>query len=161
MVRGGFVLAAKRVSRPLNLRAAPIAFGDQRADAVACKRRDAREQRVGIDPAFVRIAQRLPPRLAPVQRGGRCFVLGDANLSVCLEPAIVVERIGERIATIEQELSAQPLRGKEARALGVADGYAGFVIARRYLSASGTVVLVTSTVFPYDRMRYSIALTMP
>ena len=73
----------------------------------------------------------------------------------------IEERIGERIATVEQELSAKPLRGKEARALGVADGYAGFVIARRYLSASGTVVLVSSTAFPYDRMRYSMALTMP
>ena len=98
----GFVLAAKRVSRPLNLRAAPIAFGDHRADAVACKRRDAREQRVGIDPAFVRIAQRLPPRLAPVQRGGRRFVLGDANLSVCLEPAIVVDQFSDPVPEFER-----------------------------------------------------------
>ncbi|MEO8755779.1 MAG: GntR family transcriptional regulator, partial [Casimicrobiaceae bacterium] len=73
----------------------------------------------------------------------------------------IEERIEERIATVEQELSAKPLRGREAKALSLAPGYAGFVIARRYLSASGTVVLVTSTVFPYDRMRYSMALTMP
>ena len=73
----------------------------------------------------------------------------------------IEERIEERIATVEQELSAKPLRGREAMALGLAPGYAGFVIARRYLSASGTVVLVTSTVFPHDRMRYSMALTMP
>lgn len=73
----------------------------------------------------------------------------------------IEERIEERIATVEQELSAKPLRGREAKALGLAPGYAGFVIARRYLSASGTVVLVSSTVFPYDRMRYSMALTMP
>ena len=73
----------------------------------------------------------------------------------------IEERIEERIATVEQELSAKPLRGREAKALGLAPGYPGFVIARRYLSASGTVVLVSSTVFPYDRMRYSMALTMP
>lgn len=73
----------------------------------------------------------------------------------------IEERIEERIAAVEQELSAKPLQGREAKALGLTPGYAGFVIARRYLSASGTVVLVTSTVFPYDRMRYSMALTMP
>ncbi|MBK9609193.1 MAG: GntR family transcriptional regulator [Betaproteobacteria bacterium] len=50
-------------------------------------------------------------------------------------------------------------RGK-ATALGVAPGYAGFVIARRYLAASGTVVLVTSTIFPFDRMRYSMSLKL-
>lgn len=72
----------------------------------------------------------------------------------------IEERIEERIATVEQELYAKPLRGKEATALGLAPGYAGFVIARRYLSAGGTAVLVTSTVFPYDRMRYAMSLTM-
>ena len=72
----------------------------------------------------------------------------------------IEERIGERIVTVEQELSAKPIRGKEAKALGVAPGYAGFVIARRYLAASGTVVLVTSTIFPFDRMRYSMSLKL-
>jgi len=73
----------------------------------------------------------------------------------------IEDRIGERIVCVEQELSAKPLSGHEAKALGVATGYPGFVIERRYLAASGTVVLVTSTVFPYDRMRYSMALTLP
>jgi GntR family transcriptional regulator len=72
----------------------------------------------------------------------------------------IEERIGERIVTVEQELSAKPVTGKEAKALGVAPGYAGFVIARRYLAASGTAVLVTSTIFPYDRMRYSMSLKL-
>lgn len=72
----------------------------------------------------------------------------------------IEERIGERIATVEQELSAKPIMGREADALGVAPGYAGFVIVRRYLSARGTVVLVTSTIFPYDRMRYSMSLKL-
>jgi len=71
----------------------------------------------------------------------------------------IEERIGEPIVTVEQELSAKPM-GKEANALGVAPGYAGFVIARRYLAASGTTVLVTSTIFPYDRMRYSMSLKL-
>ena len=72
----------------------------------------------------------------------------------------IEERIGERIVSVEQELSAKPLAGKEAAALGVAAGYAGFVIARRYLAASGTAVLVTSTIFPYDRMRYAMSLKL-
>jgi GntR family transcriptional regulator len=72
----------------------------------------------------------------------------------------IEERIGERIVTVEQELSAKPITGKEAEALKVAPGFAGFVIARRYLSERGTVVLVTSTIFPYDLMRYSMALKL-
>ena len=72
----------------------------------------------------------------------------------------IEERIGERIVTVEQELSAKPITGKEAKALGVAPGLAGFVIARRYLSARGTVVLVTSTIFPHDRMRFSMPLKL-
>jgi DNA-binding GntR family transcriptional regulator len=73
----------------------------------------------------------------------------------------IEERIGERIVTVEQDFSAKPLRGSEAKALRIEPGYAGFVIARRYLAASGTAVLISSTVFPYDRMRYSMALTLP
>ncbi|MEO8305407.1 MAG: GntR family transcriptional regulator [Betaproteobacteria bacterium] len=72
----------------------------------------------------------------------------------------IEERIGERIVTVEQELSAKPITGREAKALGVVPGLAGFVIARRYLSARGTAVLVTSTIFPYDRMRYSMSLKL-
>jgi GntR family transcriptional regulator len=72
----------------------------------------------------------------------------------------IEERIGERIVTVDQELSAKPLTGREARELGVAPGYSGFVIARRYLAESGTTVLITSTVFPYDRMRYSMSLKL-
>lgn len=72
----------------------------------------------------------------------------------------IVKRIGERIVTVEQELSAKPLTGMEAKVLSVAAGYAGFVIARRYLAGSGTVVLVTTTTFPCDRMRYSMSLKL-
>lgn len=72
----------------------------------------------------------------------------------------IEERIGERIAVVEQEFSAKPLTGREALSLDVEDGYAGFVIVRRYLSASGTTVLVTSTIFPYDRMNYSMSLKL-
>jgi DNA-binding GntR family transcriptional regulator len=72
----------------------------------------------------------------------------------------IEEKIGERIVTVEQEFSAKPLQGREARSLGVREGHAGFVIARRYLAASGMAVLVTSTIFPYERMKYSMALQM-
>lgn len=69
-------------------------------------------------------------------------------------------RIGQRIVAVEQEFSAQPLEGNEARALGRVPGYAGFVILRRYLPERGSAVLVTSTIFPYDRMRYSMSLKL-
>lgn len=72
----------------------------------------------------------------------------------------IEEKIGERIVTVEQEFSAKPLQGREARSLGVREGHAGFVIARRYLAASGMAVLVSSTIFPYERMKYSMALEM-
>jgi GntR family transcriptional regulator len=69
-------------------------------------------------------------------------------------------RIGQRIAAVEQYFAAKPIVGREAEALGLAPGIAGFVIARSYLAADGTAVLVTSTVFPYDRMNYSMTLRL-
>lgn len=72
----------------------------------------------------------------------------------------VEDKIGQRIVTVEQEFSAKPLVGRQAEALGVASGHAGFVIVRRYLAASGTTVLVTSTIFPCERMKYSMTLKM-
>jgi GntR family transcriptional regulator len=72
----------------------------------------------------------------------------------------IEDKIGQRIVTVEQEFSAKPLVGREAEALGVEPGHAGFVIVRRYLAASGTAVLVSSTIFPYERMKYSMPLKM-
>jgi len=72
----------------------------------------------------------------------------------------IEEKIGQPIAAVEQQFAAKPLLGQEAKALGVASGYAGFVIIRRYLAAPGATVLVTSTVFPYDRMNYSMTLKL-
>jgi GntR family transcriptional regulator len=72
----------------------------------------------------------------------------------------IEDKIGQRIVTVEQEFSAKPLVGHEAEALGVEPGHAGFVIVRRYLAASGTSVLVSSTIFPYERMKYSMPLSM-
>jgi GntR family transcriptional regulator len=72
----------------------------------------------------------------------------------------IEEKIGERIVTVEQEFSAKPLQGQEAASLGVREGHAGFVIVRRYLASSGMAVLVTSTIFPYERMKYAMTLKM-
>jgi DNA-binding GntR family transcriptional regulator len=72
----------------------------------------------------------------------------------------IENKIGEPIVTVEQEFSAKPLLGREAQALGVAAGYAGFVIARRYIARSGKTVLVTSTIFPHHRMNYSMSLKL-
>ena len=72
----------------------------------------------------------------------------------------IEDKIGEPIVTVEQEFSAKPLLGREAEALGVAAGYAGFAIARRYIAKSGATVLVTSTIFPYHRMNYSMSLRL-
>lgn len=72
----------------------------------------------------------------------------------------IEDKIGQRIVAVEQEFAAQPLRGREAAALGREPGYTGFVIARRYLPEHGPAVLVTSTIFPYDRMRYSMSLKL-
>jgi DNA-binding GntR family transcriptional regulator len=69
-------------------------------------------------------------------------------------------KIGEPIVTVEQEFSAKPLLGREAEALGVPAGYAGFVIARRYMTKRGDTVLVTSTIFPHHRMNYSMSLRL-
>lgn len=72
----------------------------------------------------------------------------------------IEDKIGQKIVAVEQEFAAQPLVGPEARALGREPGYAGFVILRRYLPERGSAVLVTSTIFPYDRMRYSMSLRL-
>jgi DNA-binding GntR family transcriptional regulator len=72
----------------------------------------------------------------------------------------IEDKIGEPIVTVEQEFSAKPLRGRESDALGVKAGYAGFVIARRYLTRKGDAVLVTSTTFPHHRMNYSMSLKL-
>jgi len=72
----------------------------------------------------------------------------------------IEDKIGEPIVTVEQDFSAKPLVGREASALGVEAGYAGFVIARRYVSKSGATVLVTSTIFPYHRMNYAMSLKL-
>jgi DNA-binding GntR family transcriptional regulator len=72
----------------------------------------------------------------------------------------IEDKIGEPIVTVEQEFSAKPLRGREAEALGVAVGYAGFVIVRRYIARSGGTVLVTSTIFPHHRMNYAMSLKL-
>jgi len=68
--------------------------------------------------------------------------------------------IGQRIAAVEQNFAAKPVAGREAEALALPPGAAGFVIARRYLAEDGTCVLVTSTVFPHDRMSYSMTLRL-
>jgi DNA-binding GntR family transcriptional regulator len=72
----------------------------------------------------------------------------------------IEDKIGEPIVTVEQEFSAKPLLGREAEALGVQAGFAGFVIARRYLTKRGDTVLVTSTIFPHHRMNYSMSLKL-
>ena len=72
----------------------------------------------------------------------------------------IEDKIGERIVKVEQEFSAKPLVGIEAAALGVEETHAGFVIVRRYLAASGIAVLVSSTIFPFERMKYSMTLSM-
>lgn len=72
----------------------------------------------------------------------------------------IEQRIGEPIVTVEQEFSAKPLLSHEADALGVPAGYAGFVIARRYMTRRGSTVLVTSTIFPHSRMSYSMSLKL-
>ena len=69
-------------------------------------------------------------------------------------------RIGQRIAAVEQNFAAKPVRGSEAEALALAPGSCGFLIARRYLAEDGTTVLVTSTIFPHDRMNYSMTLRL-
>lgn len=71
----------------------------------------------------------------------------------------IEERICQSIAAVEQEFAAKPIRGREARSLDVAPGYAGFVIVRRYYSEqSRKIVLATYTIFPHDRMTYSMVL---
>jgi GntR family transcriptional regulator len=72
----------------------------------------------------------------------------------------IEDKIGEPVVAVEQEFSAKPLLGREAAALGVPPGYASFVIARRYIVRTGRTVLVTSTTFPHDRMRYSMLLKL-
>ena len=70
----------------------------------------------------------------------------------------IEERICQSIAVVEQEFAAKPIHGREAKALDVAPGYAGFVIVRRYFSEQPKIVLATYTIFPHDRMSYSMVL---
>jgi len=72
----------------------------------------------------------------------------------------IEERICQPIAVVEQDFAAKPIRGREASALGVASGCAGFVIVRRYFSEQPKIVLATYTIFPHDRMSYSMTLRL-
>ena len=72
----------------------------------------------------------------------------------------IEDKIGQPIVVVEQDFAARPLHGEAAEALGRAPGYPGFVIVRRYLPAHGAAVLATSTIFPYDRMNYSMSLRL-
>lgn len=98
--------------------------------------------------------------LAYVHRDHRALqsVLGRRGVGL---HEFIEDKIGEPIVTVEQEFSAKPLIGREAAALGVGRGYAGFVIVRRYYARSGNMVLLTFTLFPYDRMSYSMSLRLP
>lgn len=69
-------------------------------------------------------------------------------------------KIGQPIVVVEQDFAARPLHGEAAMMLGLEAGYPGFVIIRRYLPAHGAAVLATSTIFPYDRMNYSMSLRL-
>ena len=72
----------------------------------------------------------------------------------------IEDKIGQPIVVVEQDFAARPLHGEAAETLDRAPGYPGFVIVRRYLPAHGAAVLATSTIFPYDRMNYSMSLRL-
>lgn len=71
---------------------------------------------------------------------------------------LIESRFSQRIHEVRQEFSATAITGETARALRVRSGSPGFVITRKYHAADGTLILVTTTTFPYRKMKYSMSL---
>ncbi len=71
---------------------------------------------------------------------------------------LIEQKFSKRIIEVKQEFSATPISAETALALKLKPGSPGLVITRKYYGERETLMLVTSTTFPYKKMKYSMSL---
>ncbi len=81
--------------------------------------------------------------------------VGKVKLPLSL---LIEQKFSRRIIEVKQEFSAMPILGDIAKALKLKTGTAGLVITRKYYGEKESLMLVTSTTFPYKKMKYSMSL---
>lgn len=81
--------------------------------------------------------------------------VGKVKLPLSL---LIERRFSKRIIQVRQEFSATPITGDTAKRLKVRPGTAGLVITRKYYGEMESLMLTTTTTFPYKKMKYSMSL---
>lgn len=81
--------------------------------------------------------------------------VGKVKLPLSL---LIEQKFSRRIIEVKQEFSATPISGETASALKLKPGTPGLVITRKYYGEKETLMLMTSTTFPYKKMKYSMSL---
>ena len=81
--------------------------------------------------------------------------VGKVKLPLSL---LIEQKFSKRIIEVKQEFSATPIIGETARALKLKLGSPGLVITRKYYGEKETLMLVTTTTFPYKKRKYSMSL---
>lgn len=71
---------------------------------------------------------------------------------------LIERRFSKRIIQVRQEFSATPIKGETAAKLKIRPGTAGLVITRKYYGEMQSLMLMTITTFPYNKMKYSMSL---
>jgi DNA-binding GntR family transcriptional regulator len=81
--------------------------------------------------------------------------VGKVKLPLSL---LIERRFSKRIIQVRQEFSATPITGDTAKRLKVRQGTPGLVITRKYYGEMESLMLTTTTIFPYKKMKYSMSL---
>lgn len=81
--------------------------------------------------------------------------VGNVKLPLSL---LIERRFSKRIIQVRQEFSATPITGDTAKRLKVRPGTPGLVITRKYYGEMESLMLTTTTTFPYKKMKYSMSL---
>ena len=71
---------------------------------------------------------------------------------------LLEDHFGERIAEVQQVMSACPVPARKARILKVRPGSAGLAITRHYLGGDDKTLLVSMSLYPAGRFSYSMSL---
>lgn len=81
--------------------------------------------------------------------------VGKVKLPLSL---LIERRFSKRIIQVRQEFSATAIAGDTAKRLKVRPGTPGLVITRKYYGEMESLMLTTTTTFPYKKMKYSMSL---
>jgi DNA-binding GntR family transcriptional regulator len=71
---------------------------------------------------------------------------------------LIETRYGQRIAEVQQVISACAVPAKRARLLKVRAGSPGLAITRHYLGEDDKILLVSTSLYPAGRFSYSMSL---